>query len=96
MIMLMWIFKNSGFFFLKETTAIYYTLWTLLVIYYVLGYYLLGNVLVAILNLTFGASVKPRKKEAFLNAIRCNQNSKHLKHIFHSLYVPETRPLLSI
>lgn len=67
-----------------------------MVIYYVLGYYLLGNVLVAILNLTFRASVKPRKKEAFLNVIRCNQNSKPLKHIFHSLYVPETRPLLSI
>lgn len=53
----------------------------MLVIYYVLGYYLLGNMLVAILNLTFRASVEPRKKETFLNAISCNQNSKHLKHI---------------
>lgn len=52
--------------------------------------------LVAILNLTFRASVKPRKKETFLNAISSNQKSKHLKHIFHSLYIPETRPLLLI
>lgn len=95
MVMFMWIFKN-GVFIKKKTIAIYYTLWTLLVIYYVLGYYLLGNILVAILNLTFRASVKPRKKETFLNAISCNQKSKHLKHIFHSLYVPETRPPLSI